>query len=146
MANNQQISRNITAILNYVTWCQRNWEYYFEQMGLTYRPLTLCVQDLAIAECCEGIKDMKSTIAQYLREVKTDYKKFTDVVESVRHLSFWYAQKEIHYSDGTRKPNDHYSREFGEFCSDEYYRLKQLFYDTFADNEEAQQYFFDVDD
>lgn len=146
------MNKSINAILSYAVWCQDNFKHYFENIGSPYEPKTLAVQDLTIAEMCEGNPAMLDTIERYVKEIfaykdiKQQYELLTDLAESVRHLSFWYADKVLHYVDGTTADNEHYSPELSKFCSEQYYRLKQMFYEHFTDNEEAKEYFFNIDD
>ena len=102
--------------------------------NFNYVPKTLVFPHLfqILATRKNPIAELREAIATYenLYEMFTDYENFTELVVIVNLLS-WDLHKE--------------NTEVASFLSDEYYRLRDRFYELFEDKT-ARQYFWEMTD
>lgn len=125
--------RNIHDPFTYGAWAERNYELNVEQNG--YKRKTTFTSDFSIAEWFvpkEGIEAISDTLKNALLSWKDDYEYFTELVEVLRMKSF------EHYA----RHNYGYSAMYGDL----YYLTRDLYYDWFANNDKAKDYFLNIDD
>ncbi len=110
-------------------WCKK--AYQGGELEYTF------VSDFAIADWY-GAKDVKETYNRVIKEWGKDYKAMTEIIIALNLLSWAHDQ--------LRKQGIEGRDEFIELYSNLYYMAKDFFYDTFKDNEKAQDYFFEMTD
>lgn len=93
---------------------------------------TTFMQDFAIADRF-GAAAVKDTYERVIEEWHSDYRYMTElvIVLNQRCWSWWQRNHES---------------ELGRLYSDLYYKAKDKFYEIFANNEEACDYFFNMTD
>lgn len=110
-------------------------DFYKEVSG---RTLTMTFpMDFAIADWYD-----KASVIDTYKRVKdaylNDYKAFTEVVVSLIYLAY--------ANDQLRKQGVESRERFIELYEKLFYEAKELFYEHYKDNEEAQDYFFEWTD
>jgi len=113
-------------------WCKR----FLSSYSNTKLNYTFCA-DFAIADWC-GSKDVKETYQRVKKQWLNDYEAFTEVAMSLNLLAW--------ANDQLAKQGFEGREEFIELYSKLYYKARDDFYDKYADNTEAKEYFFEMTD
>lgn len=113
-------------------WCQQAFnDMHPYEFKYTY------INDFAIADWLN--KDaVEDTYKRALKEVKKDYKVFTEFIISLNLLSWANDKLKEQGIEGREK--------YIELYSDLYYEARDTFYDVFKDNQEAINYMYDLTD
>ena len=118
-------------VFQYAATCEANFEANLAEVG-NYKRFTTFYYDLSIAEFSGGAKAVKDTFKNVVKSWLNDYKYFTEFVLSLNYKSWeWNARR---------------NGEFVELYSELFYKAKDLFYNHYEGNEEANEYFFEVTD
>lgn len=96
-----------------------------------YHAFTTFYSDLTIAELVEGAKGVKGTFNDVVKSWLDDYKYFTEFVMSLNYKAWEHANT---------------NQRLSELYSDLYYKADEMFYEHYAENEEAKDYYFNVTD
>lgn len=125
--------RGCTNPLIYGAWCEHNMELNLRED--TKRKYTF-TSDLSIAEWFlpkEGIAAAYDTIEKELIDwCYDDYKAFAELIISVNLKAWEHAAR--------------HNETWAMWYSEMYYRIKDLYFDNFADNDDAINYYFDYVD
>ena len=108
-----------------------------------YECFTTFYSDLTLAECAEGKKGVEDTIKNVIRNWLGDYKYFTEFIMAINMKSWEMAYRQKKNMPAPHKENP---EELGKFYAEQYYALKDKFYEHYKGNEEACDYFFNTTD
>lgn len=124
--------RGISDPFSYGAWCEHNFELNLRD---DYKRITTFTSDFSIAEFyvpLEGIGAITGTLKRVLEGWIGSIEFMCELI-MVLNLKCW-----EHHSRG----NMEYSKMYGDL----YYAVRDLYYDYYADNEKAMDYYYDYVD